>query len=1056
MMRKNGNTIHSEDDLHVTRRQLSLSKGKGTATSNRPYALKAFHKATTEPNGQGALQLGEDDDSSSVGGDDDNSSSAEDSSEPVVNSKVHMGFLSSKKPTTWSDELEPDDVYERFKNRKSLKRKWEAKANRKARGSKQEPKDKRRRKVALQLHKDCESSEEDLGEIPDYLQDRRTQFDKRRVKLKEAGLKLPPTYEVVTFSDDERLETLQEKPDFPNTVPASPYKDQQLPYSLGLIPAPIAQWLRQYQVEGVAFLHKAFVYQQGALLGDDMGLGKTVQVIAFLTAAFGKTGDERDAKRMRKMRRAHAAWYPRVLVICPGTLIDNWKTEFDRWGFWQVDVFHGSLKETALEAATAGRVEVLITTYTTYRINQSAINSISWDAVIADECHQIKGRRAEVTQAMNNINALCRIGLTGTAIQNNYEELWTLLNWANPGKLGPLAIWKSTICQPLKVGQSHNASDHELGKGRKTAKALVANLLPQFFLRRLKTLIADQLPKKSDRVVFCPLTKIQEDAYQRLLDSELFVNIRTSQQPCDCGAEGAKRGSCCYQLLSDGTNWTDYKLAAISHIRRLASHLALLIPQGTDPKEKQDKDLALLQIALPDEWRELNRNRNAIRNYSNPSFCGKWRVLQKLLAFWHASGDKVLVFSHQVRLLQMLRQLFTTTSYSVAYLDGSLPLHERASAVANFNADPSQFVFLISTKAGGVGLNITAANKVVIVDPHWNPAYDLQAQDRAYRIGQTRNVEVFRLVSAGTIDEIIYARQIYKQQMANIGYSASAERRYFSGVQGNVQRKGEIWGLHNMFNYAPQNVLLRDIVHKTNVAEAKAGVSIAALDFSRTSPSQQHQDEFDPINPDATILRQQLAAAADSDLSQPLPDSEDAEMSQLADFLADDPKAAVLKGKKLKSKKKRRMDPVAAILAGSGIAYSHENSEVVGSSRVEAQLSRQAMERGGNGGEQGDRQLFEESQDSRSETRSRSRVGEGGEEPEWQYRPPTRVMQRQFCSMAEEFGFEDATDFALVVEGWTQAQRRACLEKWYRIRRDRLGIDKRTVGRADDEMEVIG
>ena len=240
-----------------------------------------------------------------------------------------------------------------------------------------------------------------------------------------------------------------------------------------------------------------------------MGWGKTVQVIAFLTAAFGKTGDERDAKRMRKMRRAGNGWYPRVLIVCPGTLIENWKAELKRWGWWHVDVYHGDVKEGAIGAATAGRIEIMITTYATYRMNKSAINLVEWDCVVADECHIIKGRKSETTQAMNEVNALCRIGLTGTAIQNSYDELWTLLNWTNPGQVGPIATWSARISEPLKIGQSHDATVSQLSKARKTAKALVENLLPRFFLRRMKTIIADQLPQKSDRVVFCPLTDTQ-------------------------------------------------------------------------------------------------------------------------------------------------------------------------------------------------------------------------------------------------------------------------------------------------------------------------------------------------------------------------------------------------------------------------------------------------------------------------------------------------------------------------------------------------------------------
>ena len=127
---------------------------------------------------------------------------------------------------------------------------------------------------------------------------------------------------------------------------------------------------------------------------------------------------------MRKMRRVGAKWYPRVLVVCPGSLIENWRAEFQRWGWWHVDVYHGTSKEAALEQAAAGRLEIMITTYSTYRNSKSAINCVEWDCVVADEFHQIKGRKSETTQAMNEVNALCRIGLTGTAIQNDYQELW--------------------------------------------------------------------------------------------------------------------------------------------------------------------------------------------------------------------------------------------------------------------------------------------------------------------------------------------------------------------------------------------------------------------------------------------------------------------------------------------------------------------------------------------------------------------------------------------------------------------------------------------------------
>ncbi|MCJ1235853.1 hypothetical protein MMC14_003826 [Varicellaria rhodocarpa] len=1015
------NTISSDDDddLEITavvRRQLKT--GKDTLSKR----FEGLCHGSSHLSSIGIIELQNASDTASED-DTENDTKEESFPLPIANSENERA--------DWLEE-DGEDAYKNFKNRKTVKRKRTAASTRRARAVDKETFVGRKTRktedgsgdVIGKVRYDGEASDDELMEntLPDYLQNRRTRFDKRTEILKEAGLKLPPTFEDIEFSDDERLEHVQERPTFPKAQPSAKYQDIQLPYSLGLIPAPIAQWLRDYQVHGTSFLHKMFVYQTGGILGDDMGLGKTVQVIAFLIVAFGKTGDERDIKRMRKMRRQETAWYPRVLVVCPGTLIQNWKSELQRWGWWHVDVYHGETKEGAIQAAATGRLEIMITTYSTYRLNKSAINMVEWDCVIADECHMIKGRRSETTQAMNEINALCRIGLTGTAIQNSYDELWTLLNWTNPGKFGPISTWKKSISDPLKMGQSHDATVYQLSKARKTAKKLVENLLPQFFLRRMKSLIAHQLPKKSDRVVFCPLTETQADAYENFLSSDIVDCIKSSSEPCACGSK-KKSGWCCKQFLPNGSKWQSYVFPAISNLQKLANHLAILIPQGTDPMEKQTKDLDMLQVAVPDQWRQLYRNRDSILNFSNPEFCGKWKILKKLLRFWHANGDKVLIFSHAVRLLKMLQMLFNHTAYNVSYLDGAMSYEDRAKAVDDFNSDPAQFVFLISTKAGGVGLNITSANKVVIVDPNWNPSYDLQAQDRAYRIGQIRDVEVFRLVSAGTIEEIVYARQIYKQQQANIGYTASTERRYFKGVQDQKEQKGEIFGLANLFAYAGDNIVLRDIVNKTNIAESKAGVTAVSLSLDETSQSSL-DDNDDDENPFITAG-----------------DDEDSAMSQLAALVAGEPDApSKAKRSKIIHPASKKSDPVSAILAGAGVEYTHENSEVVGSSKVEARLSRNAEE-AGNDLHMAEAKVFVSTQDLSPPPRhyyEDSDTDDGNREIHYQHRPPQDVLKRQFCSMAKTFGFEDAVAFALVVESWTQAQRRDCLDKFYRKRRSAL------------------
>lgn len=405
--------------------------------------------------------------------------------------------------------------------------------------------------------------------------------------------------------------------------------------------------------------------------------------------------------------------------------------------------------------------------------------------------------------------------------------------------------------------------------------------------------------------------------------------------------------------------------------------------------------------------------------------------MKQLLRFWHENGDKVLIFSHSVKLLKMLEHLFHNTTYNVSFLSGSMPNEDRQKTVDEFNSDPNQFVFLISTKAGGVGLNITSANKVVIFDPNWNPSYDLQAQDRAYRIGQLRDVEVFRLVSAGTVEEIVYARQIYKQQQANIGYTASTERRYFEGIQNSPSQRGELFGLANLLTFHEDSVVVRDIVHKTNVAEAKRSLNINMLSFSIDDAI---NDEDNP-----------LAAPLDNDAS------EDGAMSQLAALLIEGDKK---KSKRMKEKEKPKLkaDAIQAILSAAGVEYTHENSEVIGSSRVEAELSRRAEEAGGDVS-YGERKLFAESQ-SQSQSQSRNQVAtlpsrdgqdddavDGSEDhvmPKYLFHPSEEVMKRQFCTMAKMWGFENATEFAVVVEGWTQVQRRDCLDRFYALRRKDL------------------
>jgi SNF2 family DNA or RNA helicase len=953
----------------------------------------------------------------------------------------------------WSAPENKTGAYEEFQKRKTVKRKRQAAETNRIRAAKKSRTNaatsiigrkpqKKKRSARVDAEDEQDSGKEAFLDepTPEYIEERKAKLK----RLREAGLRYPPSYDDIDFSDSET----EEKPILPSHVKTQRDKaDIELKASSGIVPATIAQWLRTYQVEGVRFLHENFVRQRGVILGDDMGLGKTIQVIAFLTAAFGKTGSKRDAKRMRKVRRYSAkTWYPRILVVCPGGLMSNWEEELTKWGWWEIYKYHGSPadRKGVLGAARKGMLEIMITTYDTYRINEGEINTIDWDCVVADECHIIKNRHSEVTKAMNKVNALCRIGLTGTAVQNKYEELWNILNWARPGEYGSAQEWKQNICRPMMMGQSHGASHAQLAAARETAQRLVTDILPPVFLRRMKTLIAHQLPKKSDRVVFCQLTPTQAHAYRAFIESDRCEFIRKAKQECDNCDSGKARGWCCYKELPDGSKWDHWMFPCMITLQKIANHLAQIVPITTDSSEKQAKDLDILQTACPDEWKEMFRNRENILQQSQRSYCGKWKVLKKLLNFWHSNGDKVLIFSHSVRLLRFLRGLFDVdgTKYNFSYLDGSLKYEDRAKAVADFNSNPNQFVFLISTRAGGVGLNITSANKVVVMDPNWNPAYDLQAQDRAYRIGQTRDVEVFRLVSAGTIEEIVYARQIYKQQQANIAYTASDERRYFKGVMdgGKDGQNGELFGLENLFTFDEAGLVLRDIVHQTNIAEVKAGVKIA--DYGVDT------NELDPD--DDEILSDKSLGIDDKKKDKKDTEEQGAKDKQLKKFL--DP---------FLGKKRAVPDPINAILAKAGVQYTHENSEVIGHSVIEAKLSKRALELR-HDVDMGSKRVFQGSQsqsqsqglemdddkfpmysgdeeDNDDDALVRSSAAKNSEiKIRYKYQPSEEIRRRQFCTMAQMEGYDDPVAFGVHVADMTAQDRTKMLERLYRTRRREL------------------
>ncbi|KAJ0067628.1 hypothetical protein NL108_008952, partial [Boleophthalmus pectinirostris] len=644
----------------------------------------------------------------------------------------------------------------------------------------------------------------------------------------------------------------QEKPFFSGTVinsnlcvPLELCYEHKVPYTIN-------RYLREYQREGIKFMYNNYIHSRGCVLGDDMGLGKTVQVIGFLAAILHKKGTWEDIENNRPSFLQSQACNKQTssnkvfLIVAPLSVLYNWKDELETWGHFQCVVVHGLKKEEELNRIRKGRIEVALTTYETLRLCLDLFNDIDWSAVIVDEAHKIKNPSSQITQAMKELNCQIRIGLTGTILQNNLEELWCVMDWAVPKCLGSLGHFKTKFSEPIEQGQKHNATKRALAVGRKSVRALVKKI-SHYFLRRTKSLIKEQLPKKDDRVVYCSLTDFQRTVYQTVLDSEDVRLLLRSSEKCDCGSRHTRR-RCCYKANSEGVEMKKLYFTYLAILRKIASHVALLQSSaGTSKNQKKYVGIICEKVfqQFPDFVQRCKHE--SFEALSDPMYSGKMKVLQKLLHHYRQRKDKILLFSLSTKLLDVLESYCMAEGLDYSRLDGNTKSKERVQIVKEFNSSSHINICLVSTMAGGLGLNFVGANVVVLFDPTWNPANDLQAIDRAYRIGQCRDVTVLRLISLGTVEEVIYLRQVYKQQLHSSVVAVESARRYFEAVQGDDAQKGELFGIKNLFRLQTQGTCLtRQILEREGQVEA--GVTTA-----RTHMGEEKEEEAKAPEVNSTI-----------------------------------------------------------------------------------------------------------------------------------------------------------------------------------------------------------
>ncbi|XP_070834013.1 DNA excision repair protein ERCC-6 isoform X2 [Chaetodon trifascialis] len=499
------------------------------------------------------------------------------------------------------------------------------------------------------------------------------------------------------------------------------------------VPGFLWKKLFKYQQTGVRWMWELHCQQAGGILGDEMGLGKTIQVISFLA------GLSYSKLRTRGSNYRYVGLGP-TIIVCPATVMHQWVKEFHTW--WppfRVAVLHETGSFTSNKEKLIPEIAschgILITSYSAVRNMQDTLQRWDWHYIILDEGHKIRNPNAGVTTACKQFRTPHRFILSGSPMQNNLKELWSLFDFVFPGKLGTLPVFMEQFSVPITMGGYSNASPVQVQTAFKCATVLRDTINP-YLLRRMKADVKANLslPDKNEQVLFCRLTEDQRQVYQSFLDSKEV-----------------------YQIL----NGDMQVFSGLIALRKICNHPDLF---SGGPR--------ILRGIPEDQLTEEE-------HFGFWKRSGKLIVVDSLLRLWFKQGHRVLLFTQSRQMLDILEVFVRENNYSYLKMDGTTAISSRQPLIARYNEDKSIFIFLLTTKVGGLGVNLTGANRVVIYDPDWNPSTDTQARERAWRIGQKQQVTIYRLLTAGTIEEKIYHRQIFKQFLTNRVLKDPKQRRFF-------------------------------------------------------------------------------------------------------------------------------------------------------------------------------------------------------------------------------------------------------------------------------------
>jgi SNF2 family DNA or RNA helicase len=458
--------------------------------------------------------------------------------------------------------------------------------------------------------------------------------------------------------------------------------------------------LRPYQARGAGWLSFLEKWGLGACLADDMGLGKTIEFIAFLL----------------HLKEQNSLENP-VLLVCPTSVLGNWEREVKKFSpTLKVMVHHGDKRAKGKNFAKIIQDKnLVITSYPLTFRDEKELQGVTWQGLVLDEAQNIKNPDAKQSKTVRNINASFKIALTGTPVENRLSELWSIMDFLNPGYLGQRLFFQRRFAIPIeKYGDTDSLK-------------ILRSLVQPFILRRLKTDkdIIQDLPEKQENIVFCLLTTEQATLYQKIVDDSL-AKIDD--------AEGIQRRGMI--------------LALLVKLKQLCNHPVLI-----EAKVKNSKKSDIIKT----------------------QYSGKLQRLTEMLDEVLAEGDRALIFTQFAEWGKVLQPyLEDYFNREILFLYGSTSKNKREEMIDRFQNDPqAPPIMILSLKAGGVGLNLTRANHVFHFDRWWNPAVENQATDRVFRIGQTRNVQVHKFVCTGTLEEkihdLIESKKALAEQVVSAG-----------------------------------------------------------------------------------------------------------------------------------------------------------------------------------------------------------------------------------------------------------------------------------------------